>query len=1318
MSGGPSIEGRVLINTKSVQEAQRSVRNLEKNLESAFTGGTSVIRAFNKQLSQQDKEFRRVADGVRNYGVATQQLSEAQQRSQNMVARAANQVAQFEATVKRSNTTQQQQTALTTKAASILRGYSSVAGDANSSSQQLQNVNTQLTTSMGQLGRELQSAVAQQRQKEKADREAARAIRENEQATVRQQGALSQANATLQRVSSAIRTSSLESEQAARNTREVTQAHEQLTAVLGRTSSTTAQVATAQRQYREVVNRVTIATREANSQFRSAQAKKFAGEFRNLTSSVQVALGPLSGVASRLTALQGLFSRNAAALASMFAAVTVFTVGLSRAAAASQEAQRQMLQLDATIENLGDRANLTAGELQNLAVSISADTLLSASDVRSASAALLQFGGIARNQFEEVIKSAQGMATVLRGDVTSNVRLLGRAIEDPERGLTRLRSAGVTLTDAFEDQIKTLVAQGQRYKATSLLLERMNGLQAAGENESKSLAGAYDAVTDNLQNMFEQLFIGTGAIDEAEKGVRRVAAAINDFASSDDAAMIGQMFKQAARLFGTGAALMIENIDKIMLAVVALSIGQIPKLIMAMARLSTTIPGVSSAMAVANQRIIAVGVSSTRTGAAVAGMSRALGFLSGPVGGLITLLGSLGAAYVAMNRAQKSAMEDTRTSAERAMAAVKSAIESNMGLNRQQADQLKEDSKEMGSALSEQEKRLEKAAESAEHYRKQLEKDFDLTNVERSRFAMGLMVRVTERQLTEQEILNKVTREGNAQQIEMAKRLAETSASAKDAEGQIDLLGDRFLFLTEHARQAIGAMQEESPENIYEGFQKTLKGLSDEFLRNEQSIKGMQDSLRGANAGLKAAHDSGLATKKELDEMDRVIQNVTSSLVEATLELRGFTSNVTDLTTELSDAEVDLLNTKRILDGFGDDSDLIEIERDMRGLRETVKGLNEAELANLQRKLGLADDLTPDQVVEAYVRTRQAIAEANIELEKQIGFQEELDSHFESQKGSMDQLIGKYSDLMKASVERGEGAGSEQLEALRAQFDREKQMIEEHAAELSGGSFDIFSGEDIADQFEQRREILEEMYGFETERYNEHLAEMKENEKKAGLFQTIARGAQDAADVMGGAMEAMQMMGRDNSKAFQAIAIGEAVISQGLAIAKALGEGGPFAGPALAATMAAQTGAQIAQIKSQNFATGGYVSGPGTGTSDSIPANLSNGEFVMSAKAVRQIGLGRLNSMNQGARPTVGMSTGGLAGTSGSFSGDGGAVINLIDQRGSEAPAIERKESVDSEGRKQITMIVRDVVKREFAKGSMDETQQAVFGNRRKGKRR
>jgi len=58
---------------------------------------------------------------------------------------------------------------------------------------------------------------------------------------------------------------------------------------------------------------------------------------------------------------------------------------------------------------------------------------------------------------------------------------------------------------------------------------------------------------------------------------------------------------------------------------------------------------------------------------------------------------------------------------------------------------------------------------------------------------------------------------------------------------------------------------------------------------------------------------------------------------------------------------------------------------------------------------------------------------------------------------------------------------------------------------------------------------------------------------------------------------------------------------------------------AMAGLVGAIGAAQIATIASQKFATGGYVSGKGSATSDSIPANLSNGEFVNTANTVSAI---------------------------------------------------------------------------------------------------
>ncbi len=53
----------------------------------------------------------------------------------------------------------------------------------------------------------------------------------------------------------------------------------------------------------------------------------------------------------------------------------------------------------------------------------------------------------------------------------------------------------------------------------------------------------------------------------------------------------------------------------------------------------------------------------------------------------------------------------------------------------------------------------------------------------------------------------------------------------------------------------------------------------------------------------------------------------------------------------------------------------------------------------------------------------------------------------------------------------------------------------------------------------------------------------------------------------------------------------------------------------------------VATGGTQEFTGEGEVEGPGTGTSDSVPAMLSDGEFVITAKAVKQIGVDKLRKM-------------------------------------------------------------------------------------------
>jgi|GEM_PF-5138631 len=90
--------------------------------------------------------------------------------------------------------------------------------------------------------------------------------------------------------------------------------------------------------------------------------------------------------------------------------------------------------------------------------------------------------------------------------------------------------------------------------------------------------------------------------------------------------------------------------------------------------------------------------------------------------------------------------------------------------------------------------------------------------------------------------------------------------------------------------------------------------------------------------------------------------------------------------------------------------------------------------------------------------------------------------------------------------------------------------------------------------------------------------------------------------------------------------------------------GGSSSGPAFGSPAGPRFGTNAPFGTPNNlprFATGGSVFGPGTSTSDSVPALLSAGEYVLSAAAVRRIGIPYLDYMNAVGRVPARFASGG-----------------------------------------------------------------------------
>ena len=90
------------------------------------------------------------------------------------------------------------------------------------------------------------------------------------------------------------------------------------------------------------------------------------------------------------------------------------------------------------------------------------------------------------------------------------------------------------------------------------------------------------------------------------------------------------------------------------------------------------------------------------------------------------------------------------------------------------------------------------------------------------------------------------------------------------------------------------------------------------------------------------------------------------------------------------------------------------------------------------------------------------------------------------------------------------------------------------------------------------------------------------------------------------------------------------------------GVAGGLAGAMVGGPIGAVIGAISGGYGATKFATGGLVRGVGTSTSDSIPAMLSDGEYVLTAEATRKIGVGTLSTLNTTA--ALGVTTQGVGG--------------------------------------------------------------------------
>lgn len=409
------------------------------------------------------------------------------------------------------------------------------------------------------------------------------------------------------------------------------------------------------------------------------------------------------------------------------------------------------------------------------------------------------------------------------------------------------------------------------------------------------------------------------------------------------------------------------------------------------------------------------------------------------------------------------------------------------------------------------------------------------------------------------------------------------------------------------------------------------KALQDAYDRAQATITSAQEAAdkqraassfalaqanidREAQLGLKTRReviDARLALeKKALDEERKAAEASQARLSAALKKATGDEAKAA--------LKAQLIAIDEQLKGITDKQRIVEIkaELEVAGLEGEIKALKEQLESELQGLQGKADDALSKRDSSL----RNPLVNGNDELKKLIddiyreettqrAFEQQIENIARIRQAQADAeaaIAEQYAASQITTIQREEG-----LNAVREEGVAKLREAAAAMAELAASSGNVKLTEEVA---ELNKEL--DSTGERISEINKRVVDELKNDFQS-TFKDIATGAKTFSDALLGLFTTL--LGR--------IADEFAKRSFESMFASA---GGAGAGSGLLGTFLSFFGGV------QKKATGGSVVGAGTGTSDSIPTMLSNGEFVVRASSARKY-LSLLNYLNQnGTLPSAG----------------------------------------------------------------------------------
>jgi hypothetical protein len=196
-----------------------------------------------------------------------------------------------------------------------------------------------------------------------------------------------------------------------------------------------------------------------------------------------------------------------------------------------EKLENAQAQTNAVIESTQGVAGQTAESIRNLAEKYEGlNATVDDKVIQSTENLLLTFTNVKKEAFEPALQAILDINTAMGGgeEGLEGVAIqVGKALNDPIRGLTALRRIGVNFTEQQKDQIKKLVEANDLYGAQQIILQELGtefggSFAAAGDTAAGKFAKVRDAVED------AQAALATAFLPVLEKVADKLGTFLSD----------------------------------------------------------------------------------------------------------------------------------------------------------------------------------------------------------------------------------------------------------------------------------------------------------------------------------------------------------------------------------------------------------------------------------------------------------------------------------------------------------------------------------------------------------------------------------------------------------------------------------------------------------------------------------------------------------------------------------------------------------------------------------------------------------------------